>query len=369
MGRCDGHNFAMTIVRWSDHLEGRSLGLASTEAEREAMTTNTSTESSELKATLNLQRKAAIAQGGAFDHAGKVTVERLVDFDMKRTIFGGLEGVPKMFMTEKLAKEPVWNDGPAAEVETAYAELEASHPVPKVDQRLIDFMVDECDFSMEHADGTFLEHLVFCHDYAAHHYPQHSPNVALLHSILGTATNTFAMDAAKIPKLKALLTDFEALHVECFPSVLRLFYNGDFLDELEANMHRLDQLEALHLNRVIDNEPLVIDAENLWIDLNFHLMHFVDFMPSANWSSQRADPLMQMFERLSNLLDRAGKREAAVAVSFPTDKAAPIGEDRTLFGRVTGLLPPSITLKLAKKSIQAYSEEAGHDLSYRLTWK
>ena len=333
------------------------------------MSTNATTESSELKATLNLQRKAAITRGGAFDHAGKVRVERLVGFDMKRTIFGALEGVPKMFMAEKLAKEPVWNEGPAADVEAAYAELEATEPIPKIDQRLIDFMVEECDFSMEHADGTFLEHLVFCHDYAARHYPEHSPNVALLHSILGTATNTFAMDASKIPKLKALLTDFETLHVESFPSVLRLFYNGDFLDELEANMHRLDQLESLHLHRVIDNEPLTIDAENLWIDLNFHLMHFVDFMPSANWPSQRADPLMQMFKRLSNLLDRAGKREATVAVSFPTDKAAPIDEERTLVGRITGLLPPSITLKLAKKSIQEYSADAGHDLSYRLTWK
>jgi len=156
--------------------------------------------------------------------------------------------------------------------------------------------------------------------------------------------------------------------MQVFPSVLRLFYNGDFLDELEANLHRLDQLEALHLHRVIDNEPLTIDAENLWINLNFHLMHFVDFMPSANWSSQRADPLMQMFQRLSDLLDRADKREAAVTVSFPTDKAAPIDEERTLVGRITGLLPPSITMKLAKKSIQEYSDEAGHDLTYRLTW-
>ena len=332
------------------------------------MSTNTPTESAELKATLNLQRKASITGGGAFDHAGRVRVERMVGFDMKRTIFGALEGVPKMFMTEKLAKEPVWRDAAAAEVEAAYAELGATQPIPKIDQRLIDFMVEECDFSMEHADGTFLEHLVFCHDYAARHYPDYSPNVALLHSILGTATNTFAMDAAKIPKLQELLTEFESLHVEAFPSVLRLFYNGDFLDELEANINRLDQLEALHLNRVIDNVPLTIDAENLWINLNFHLMHFVDFVPSANWSSQRADPLMQMFERLSNLLDRATKRDADVTVCFPTDKAAPIDEERTRFGRITGLLPPSITLKLAKKSIQGYSAEAGHDLSYRLVW-
>lgn len=327
------------------------------------------TGTAELKAALNLQRKAAITGGGAFDHAGRVRVERMTDFDMKRTIFGALEGVPKMFMEEKLAKEPVWDDTSAAEVEQAYVDAEAARPAPKIDQRLVDFMVEECDFSMEHADGTFLEHLVFCHDYAARHYPEHSPNVALLHSILGTATNTFAMDAAKIPKLKALLTDFEALHVEVFPSTLRLFYDAEFLDELEANLHRIDDLESLELHRVIDNEPLTIDAENLWINLNFHLMHFVDFMPAANWSTHSADPLLQMFERLSTLLDRAGKRQAKVDVTFPSEKVAPVDETRTLFGRLTGLLPASVTLKLAKKSIREYSEKAGHDLSYRLVWK
>ena len=45
-----------------------------------------------------------------------------------------------------------------------------------------------------------------------------------------------------------------------------------------------------------------------------------------------------------------------------------MGEDRTLFGRFSGLLPASVTLKLARKSIQDYSEQAGHDLWYKLVW-
>ncbi len=330
--------------------------------------TDTSTGSAELKANMNLQRKAALTGGGAFDQAGRVKVERMADFDMGRTIFGALEGIPKKFMDEKLAKEPIWDTSEASKVESAYASHVAAHPVPAVDQRLIDFMVDECDFSMEHADGTFLEHLVFCHDYAAVYYPDYSPNIALLHSILGTATNTFAMDAAKIPALRDLLTENEALHVEVFPSTLRLFYNDDFLTELEENVHRLDKLQTLHLNRVIDNEPLTIDAENLWVNLNFHLMHFVDFMPAANWATHRSDPLLQMFQRLSSLLDRAGQRQAQVQVTFPVAGKPPVREERTPFGRLAGILPSSVTLKLAQKSIQDYSAAAGHDLAYRIDW-
>jgi hypothetical protein len=319
-----------------------------------------------LNTALNLQRKSAITEGGAFDLAGQVEVVRMQNLQMERTIFGGLKGLPKMFMAEKLGKEAVWPDGAASAVEEKYSKTVST--APAIDQRLVDFMKNECDFSMEHADGSFLEHLVFCHDYAVYYYPEHSPNVALLHSILGTATNTFAMEATKIPELRHLLTDFEAEQVDLFPSTLRLFYNGDFLDELEANIHRLDKLAALHVNRVIDNHPLTVSAESLWINLNYHLMHFVDFVPAANWSTHRSDPLLQMFERLSVLLDRAGERRAQVDVSFPTTKAAPVGEERTLFGRVTGLLPPTVTLKLAKKSIRQYSNLAGHDLAYRLEW-
>lgn len=325
--------------------------------------------SSELKATLNLQRKAAIAAGGAVDHAGRVSVRRMENFDMSKTIFGGLEGVPKMFMEEKLAKEPVWNADASVSVESSYAEFEAANPAPAIDQALVDFMVDECDFSMEHADGTFLEHLVFCHDYAARHYPEHSPNVALLHSILGTGTNTFAMKAEQIPTLNALLTDFEAEQIAVFPSTLRLFYDGFFLAELEQNIGRLDKLDSLELRRVIDNEPLKIDAEAMWINLNYHLMHFVDFMPAANWSIHSADPLLQMFARLSSVLDRAGERRAQVQVTFPTSTWPAIDEERTPFGRVVGLLPAAVTLKLTKKSITEYSAAAGHDLFYRLNWR
>ena len=319
-----------------------------------------------LDAALNLQRKSAIAQGGAFDLAGQVEVVRMKNLEMERTIFGALKGLPRMFMEEKLGKEAVWPQSTATVVEQEYSKT-ASAATP-IDQRLIDFMQNECDFSMEHADGSFLEHLVFCHDYAVQYYPEHSPNVALLHSILGTATNTFAMEARKLPDLKFLLTDFEAEQVDLFPSTLRLFYNGDFLSELENNIHRLNKLAALHVNRVIDNQPITVSAESLWINLNYHLMHFVDFVPVANWSTHKADPLLQMFARLSRLLDRADQRRAQVQVSFPETKSAPVGEQRTVFGRVTGLLPSSVTLKFAKKSIREYSRRAGHDLSYRLEW-
>ena len=318
----------------------------------------------------NFQRKAALAHGGAIDHAGRVRIVPMTDFDMGRTIFGGLEGaVPRTVMHDKLAREPFWSDAATQTIDADYARAEAATPTPAMNPDLIAFMEQECDFSMEHADGTFLEHLAFCHDYSARYFPAHSANVALLHSILGTGTNTFAMKVEKLPALRERLTPFEALHVEAFPSLLRLFYDQGLLAELTANLHRLDRLEALHFYRVIDNAPISIGAEDLWIQLNYHLMHFVDFMPAANWWMRRNDPLMLQFRELSVFLDRAGQRRARVEVTFPTTPTAAVGEKPTLVGRLSGALPTALTLKLARKTIRQYSDAIGHSLDYRLVWR
>ncbi|MEN0068372.1 MAG: hypothetical protein AAGA48_40000 [Myxococcota bacterium] len=321
-------------------------------------------------ATLNLQRKAALVAGGAVDHAGRVRVLPMENFDMGRTIFGALDGtVARLVMKDKLGKEPFWSDAAVTTIEANYAASEAATPTPDIDPALIEFMNTECDFSMEHADGTVLEHLVFCHDYSARHFPGHSPNVALLHSILGTGTNTFPMEVGKLPKLRELLTETEALQIEAFPTLVRLFYDQALLAELNANVDRLDDLVALHCHRVIDNAPLVLDAENLWVQLNYHLMHFVDFMPTANWGSRRGDPLLLQFQQLSAFLDRAGQRRAQVDVAFPNGSTRPIGEQSTLVGSISNLLPASVTLRLARKTIRTYSRKIGHSLDYRLEWR
>ena len=323
-----------------------------------------------LDASLNLQRKAALVAGGAVDHTGRVRIAPMEGFDLGRTIFGSIEGtLQRLVMHDKLATEPFWSDAAVSDIEAAYEASEAEAPTPAVDPALIAFMEAECDFSMEHADGTFLEHLVFCHDYAARHFPGHSPKVALLHSILGTGTNTFAMGVEKLPRLREHLTETEALQIEAFPSLVRLFYNQELLPELTANLHRLGDLEALHCHRVIDNAPLVLDAESLWVQLNYQLMHFVDFMPAANWGARRGDPLMMQFEQLSTFLDRAGQRRAKVEVRFPEASARPVGERATWVGSIANLLPSSVTLRMARKTIRAYSAQIGHSLDYRLEWR
>ena len=68
----------------------------------------------------NMQRKAAIAQGGVFDHAGNVRVTPIQDFDLGRTIFNTLEGtLPRYVIRTRVAKEAHWDAATKEQLEQA----------------------------------------------------------------------------------------------------------------------------------------------------------------------------------------------------------------------------------------------------------
>ena len=150
------------------------------------------------------QRKAAIVTGGATDHAGRVSVVPIPDFDLDRTIFQTLEGAAARYvMKKRVGKEVVWETKAASEVQSAYDEAQGAVTLPDIAPELLEFMVNECNFDVEHADGSFLDHLYFCFEYGVHHYSQHSPLVLLLHSILGTGTNTFCACGPRMVGLRS----------------------------------------------------------------------------------------------------------------------------------------------------------------------
>lgn len=317
----------------------------------------------------NYQRKAAIAHGGALEHSGAVDVRPIAGFDLRRTIFQTLEGrAARYVITKRIAKDVRWHDGDARRVQSDYDAVTAQGPLPAVSPELLAFLVSECDFDVEHADGSFLDHLYFCFEYGVRHYPERSPLVLLLHSILGTGTNTFAMDKAKIPALRAHVTPFEWTHIEAFPSVLRLLYAGPLRRELRARLDRPDALREISLHRVIDNAPITLSGDDLWIALNYQLIHLVDFMPAANWSTHQNDTSYLLLRDLFDLLTRAGKLEARVKYTPPQAARPAVGEAFDLGGWLTTRIPVSWSERMAARSVARFSARIGHDLSYRAVW-
>jgi hypothetical protein len=314
------------------------------------------------------QRKYTIVHGACKDHAGDVSVNPLPSFDLDTTIFTTLEGkIPRLFISAKLAKTVQWNGDVQSHIDSAYTELRKTFEVPTLDEALLDFMQNECDLSAEHADGSFMEHLVYGYEYGLRHYPERSALVLLLHSIMGTATNTFAMDFSKMEQLRALVSEFEFKHISAFPSFLRLMYEPSFFQSILDNKDNLDQLKGIRFHRVIDNQEMELNVEDLWIQLNYHLVHFVDFLPVANWQTHRSDPLIQTFIQLSEFLDAVSKRQAQVDFPIPADNfQKPNNEKLSMGSHLSNWIPASLKMTLATKSIRKFSEKIGHSLTFEL---
>ena len=318
----------------------------------------------------SLQRKHAIATGTCTDHVGSVLVTPIDSFSLDDTIFKTLEGyLPRLVMRARIAKNIEWSQEQIEQIEQRFA---LAPRASRIDPSVLEFMLTECDFSMEHADGTFIEHLLFCHDYADAHYPEHSPNILLLHSILGTATNTFAMAANKIPLLKELITAEEFRQVQAFPSILRLLTSGKLFDALEQNLQKLDQLKEITFYRVIDNQQCTLSAAEFWQQLNHQLIHLVDFLPPANWAYHKADPVFQTFIRLSQFLDECNQRLATVGFQPPRREGIlplPKQEKMSFGGALSVVIPGWLQRRLAANSVRKFSANIGHSLDFELIWK
>jgi len=317
----------------------------------------------------DLKRKQCIALGRPSDNAGDVTLTIGEAFDLDKTIFYTLKSPIKRWVTgTKLNWRMDWDAEAAARIEKAFTSV----PRPVKDNAAIyKFMAQECDFALEHADGSFMDHLHFCQDYSAMHFPEHSSRVLLLHSIMGVGTNCFPMGIEKLPELQKLVTPTEMAHIESFPSILRLIFHGSLMDELlKVPTSELPQLESISFHRVIDNAELTLTAEAFWTHLNYQLIHLLDFLPPAAWKMTWSDYFCIYFEALHSLLEDAGKLMARVEYSPDWAQPALAGSRPASFSCwVVDRLPSSVINRLARKGIAEYSQQIGHDLNYHLKWR
>ena len=101
-----------------------------------------------------------------------------------------------------------------------------------------------------------------------------------------------------------------------------------------------------------------MSAEDFWIQLNYQLVHYIDFLPVANWGAYKADPLIQQLDLLSTFLDRAGKRMASVRFEKPSWTNKVVGESQSTVSKLSMFLPAPLT---QKNGIQGYQAVLGQD--------
>ena len=318
----------------------------------------------------SLQRKNALAQARPVDNAGAYVAAADSAFDLSTTIFKTLpQGYKTFFQRTKLDAKLLWHPQAIARIEAAYTN---AGPAPSLadDANLHRFMLTACDFSTEHADGSFLDHLHFCREYAARHYSTVSPRIMLLHSIMGVGTNCFPMELDKLPALRSLLTADEMVHVEAFPSVLRLLIHGPLLTELVGcDAAWLSRLRGLKMRRLLDNAPLEISAEQLWVQLNLQMIHAIDFLPPGGWQRTSNEYFFAVFIALHKLLTAIGKRDARVEWDESWRQPACDGvRPPTWRHWLIDMVPCAAISAMAAKQIGKYSAAIGHSLEYELVF-
>ena len=73
----------------------------------------------------------------------------------------------RLLVQSKIAKAVYWDEKASVSIEKDFQDVMGKAQIPPIKPELIEFLHRECDFSSEHADGSFLEHLVFCYEYSA----------------------------------------------------------------------------------------------------------------------------------------------------------------------------------------------------------
>ena len=112
-----------------------------------------------------------------------------------------------------------------------------------------------------------------------------------------------------------------------------------------------------------------MDAENFWIQLNYQLIHYIDFLPAANWSFHCSDTFIQNFAELSRFLDKVNKRMAKVIFPVPSfNLNSVVQEDLSLESRFAVLIPARLKKEAAVKSIRNFSKRIGHSLDFSFSW-
>jgi len=318
---------------------------------------------------MDLRRQAQIARAGPADHVGDAVLIPSGNFTLDKTIFHSVGGMARTVIRDRLAVVPFWSDAAAETITRLFS------AVPKPlshDKAILDFMANECNFAMEHADGSFMDHLQFCYEYGVAHFKDHSPRVLLLHSIMGVGTNFFPMELKQLPQLKALVTEAELMHMEAFPSILRLIYHGPLMEAL-SNPDRNNKIDGISYRRVLDNAPLFLGAEDFWVQLNYQLVHLLDFLPVSDWGMSEGDGFLHNFISLYKVLRDSGKLMAHVDLGLgPVVPGSGVEAPKapvTLGGLIRNYAPTNLQLMLSRKQIAKFSGKIGHDLSFDLKWK
>lgn len=167
------------------------------------------------------------------------------------------------------------------------------------------------------------------------------------------------------PPVPAQLTPIEMTHIAAFPSILRLLASFALIDELgQTATAKLQTLQTIKFHRVIDNEEMTLTGEQFWVQMNYQLVHLLDFLPVAHWEEHADDMFLQQFGPLHAIMTRAEKVMARVDFELTSIDSGSDGRPLSLASFIKMVVPRSMTTKYVK----LFSSKVGHSLDYTISW-
>lgn len=335
-----------------------------------------------LGTSLDVRRFDTLVHAGPMDFQGGGLVYEVPNekLDWNTTIF---HTITDPQLTQRLKKRfgqiPLWSDSVIATAARQAMTLPPQQYFCNAD--ILDFMRTHCkDFKNEHADGSFLDHLDFCAEYTARYFhdPRASPHVLFLHSICGVNTNLFPLKWSKIPELEPLLTEHEFLHIQAFPCMLRLLFI-DLMDTLwDAHANGGKEAKGVSIHTFHGNTDLTLSGDEFWIQLNYHLIHLLDFLPTQHFEKFVAagDAFTRLFLRLHEFLRNNNKLMADVRLERLGHVPGMSAEKEVLptweylLSKVNNNLD-DVDHAHAQLGAQLrqYSKAINHNLTYEVHWK
>jgi len=367
---------------------------------------------------LDIRRKCQIATGRVTDHRHDATLRRNHKLDLSKSIFANVTSpIARYALYQQLGWDPMWSDASISRIQKLYdasqqqqASDERIPPPspPPIPTEILQFMNKECNFRVEHADGSFMDHLRFLYDFTHAWYKNDAPGytsaplVMLLHSITGVGTNFFPMEVTKLPKLQTLLSTEEFKHVVVFPTFLRLLKQRTFIRELQSlsSSKSSSSIASVTIHRVLGNESMTLTSEEMWIALNYQLIHSLDFLPITHLATANDDrssnkffyygyyhpdsPFLSEYFELYHLLQSKGKlfvdikpiqleeEEEEENCSTTNKKKTPRKPSSGVYSWIKRMLPPKLVAilaeRIASKNIQRFSDQIGHSLTYEIKY-
>jgi hypothetical protein len=112
-----------------------------------------------------------------------------------------------------------------------------------------------------------------------------------------------------------------------------------------------------------------MSGADLWVQLNYQLIHLIDFLPVANWSTHRNDTSFIIFRDLYDLMVSTEMLKAKLNYEPASGPRRLEGERQSLGGWLTTLIPVGLSESMAASSVRRFSERIGHDMTYRIDWR